>query len=165
MENLTLSMMRDSRRIIIECVLNSDFSKHYSLITALKTKLGNDFPSQSLEDRILILSMCLRTSDIFKVVREGRNNFVKWMEHQFDEYYKQGATEHQLELQVSKFMDKTNTNKEKAYLNYMDIVCLPLLSTFMIIITDEEVKTAVFKDGIMKNKKILEGMIESNAGK
>lgn len=46
MENLTLSMLRDSRKIIIEVVLNTDLSKHFSLLTALKTKLGNDFPSE-----------------------------------------------------------------------------------------------------------------------
>ena len=67
--------MRVSRKIIIEVVLNTDMSKHFSLLTALKTKLGNDFPSESLEDRILILSMLLRTSDIFKVVRDGRSSF------------------------------------------------------------------------------------------
>lgn len=47
----------------------------------------------------------------------------------------------------------------------MDVVCMPLLSTFMILITDEDVKNAVFKDGILKNKKVLEGMIEANAAK
>jgi hypothetical protein len=76
-------MLKDSRRIIIEVVLNTDMSKHFSLLTALKTKLGNDFPSESFEDRILILSMCLRTSDTFKVVRDGRQSFTKWMEYQF----------------------------------------------------------------------------------
>ena len=72
MQNLTSSMYKDSRKIIIEVVLNSDLCRHFGLLTALKTKLGNDFPSDSIEDRTLILSMCLRTSDIFKVVRDGR---------------------------------------------------------------------------------------------
>ena len=62
-------------------------------------------------------------------------------------------------------MDKETTNTQKAYLNYMDVVCMPLISTFMILITDEDVKNAVFKDGIQKNKKVLEGMIEANAAK
>ena len=62
-------------------------------------------------------------------------------------------------------MDKETTNTHKAYLNYMDVVCMPLISTFMILITDEDVKNAVFKDGIQKNKKVLEGMIEANAAK
>jgi len=47
----------------------------------------------------------------------------------------------------------------------MDVVCMPLLRTFMILITDEDIKNAVFKDGIHKNRKILETMIETNAPK
>ena len=88
MKNLTLPMYNDSRKMIIEIVLNTDMSKHFSLMTTLKTKLGNNFPTESLEDRVLILSMALRTSDMFKVVRDGRSTFNKWMDNMFEEFYK-----------------------------------------------------------------------------
>tara|TARA_B110000285_G_scaffold233200_1_gene306256 strand:- start:359 stop:697 length:339 start_codon:yes stop_codon:yes gene_type:complete len=89
MGNLTLEMYRDSRRIIIEIVLNTDMSKHFSLMTTLKTKLGNSFPTDTIEDRVLILSVALRTSDMFKVVRDGRSHtFTKWMDNMFEEFYK-----------------------------------------------------------------------------
>ena len=39
-----------------------------------------------------------------------------------------------LDLPISKFMDKENTNSMKAYLNYINVVCKPLLTTFMILI-------------------------------
>jgi len=156
-ENLTLKNQTIARKLIIEIVLNTELSRHFSLITTLKTKLGNSFPTESIEDRILILSMCLRTSDSFKVVRDGRNAFGKWMEYMFDEQYKQGDIEKQLDIPISKFMDRTNnSNKSKAYLNYISVVCLPLFSTFMILITDDEVNNNVLKEGIIKNKKNLE---------
>ena len=88
MNNLPWEMYQEARRLIIEIVLNTDMSKHFSLMTTLKTKLGNNFPTDALEDRVLILSCLLRTCDIFKVVREGRNVFYKWMDNMFDEYYK-----------------------------------------------------------------------------
>merc|ERR1712195_336948 len=75
--------------------------------------------------------MLLRASDNFKVVREGRNVFSKWMEYMFEEYFKQGDIEKQLDIPISKFMDR-GTNKGKAYLNYINVVCIPLFSTFMI---------------------------------
>lgn len=138
MSNLTLDMYRDSRRIIIEIVLNTDMSKHFSLMTTLKTKLGNSFPTDSIEDRVLILSIALRTSDMFKVVRDGRSTFnstfTKWMDYMFEEFYKQGDMEKVLDLPISKFMDKENTNSMKAYVNYILVVCRPLLTTFMILI-------------------------------
>jgi len=119
MGNLTLEMYRDSRRIIVEIVLNTDMCKHFSLMTTLKTKLGNSFPTDSIEDRVLILSLALRTSDMFKVVRDGRTCFQKWMDLMFEEFYKQGEMEKVLDLPISKFMDKENTNNLKAYVNYI----------------------------------------------
>ena len=85
--NLPLDMYRECRKLIIEVVLNTDMSKHFSLMTTLKTKLGNSFPTESMEDRVLILSVALRTSDLFKVVRGG-NTFTKWMDAMFAEYEK-----------------------------------------------------------------------------
>jgi hypothetical protein len=105
--------------LIIEIVLNTDVSKHFSLMTTLKTKLGNNFPTDAIEDRILILSVALRTSDLFKVVRDIKSTFFKWMDAMFDEFYKQGDMEKVLDLPISKFMDRENTNKEKTYLNYI----------------------------------------------
>ena len=104
------------------------------MMTTLKTKLGNNFPTDAMEDRILLLSVALRASDLFKVVRDYRTSFFKWMDHQFEEFYKQGDMEKTLDLPISKFMDSENTNKEKTYLNYIQIVCRPLLTTFMIMI-------------------------------
>lgn len=53
----------------------------------MKTKLGNNFPTDSVEDRVLILSLALRVADMFKVVR-GTTTFFKWMDNMFDEFYK-----------------------------------------------------------------------------
>lgn len=120
LKNLPMGMYRETRKIIIEIVLNTDISKHFSLMTTLKTKLGNNFPTDAIEDRVLMLSVFLRTCDQFKVVRDNKTVFRKWMEQMFEEYYKQGDMEKLLDLPISKFMDReSNTNKEKAYLNYI----------------------------------------------
>lgn len=66
---------------------------------------------------------------------------------------------------MSKFMDRENTNKEKAYLNYIQLVCRPLLTTFLIFVQDDDVNTAVIKEGVDKNKKSLEQRIDENNGK
>lgn len=64
--------------------------------------------------------------------------------------------EKSLDLPISKFMDRENTNKEKAYSNYINVVCRPLFSAFLILINDEEVNNSVFNEGLDKNKKNLE---------
>jgi len=81
-------------------------SRHFSLMTTLKTKLGNDFPSEAIEDKVIILSVALRVCDMFKVARDGRNVFDKWMNRMFEEFYKQGDMERTLDIPISKFMDR-----------------------------------------------------------
>ena len=135
---MALNLQSETRRVIIESVLNTDISKHFSLLTELKTKLGNNFPTDSIEDRILIVSVSLRVAGAFKVVRD-RSTFFKWMENMFEEFFKQGDMEKALELPISKFMDRENTNKEKAFSNYLNVVCRPLFVTYLILINDPEV--------------------------
>ena len=66
--------------------------------------------------------------------------FLKWMEMMFNEFFKQGDMERSLEIPISKFMDKQlNTNKEKVYLNYIKVICAPLLTTLMILVQEEEI--------------------------
>ena len=88
-ENMPYEIQREVRTLIIDSVLNTDISKHFSLLTELKTKLGNNFPTDSLEDRKLIMSVSLRIASSFKVVRD-RLVFFKWMDFTFDEFNKQG---------------------------------------------------------------------------
>jgi len=58
------------------------------------------------------------------------------MENMFEEFYKQGDMEKQLELPISKFMDRENTNREKAFSNYLTVVSRPLFVAYMIMIDD-----------------------------
>lgn len=154
----------ETRGLIIDTVLNSDISKHFTLLTELKTKLGNNFPTDSIEDRTLILSVTLRIASMFKMVRD-RQVFGKWMEKFFEEYFKQGDMERSLELTVTKFMDKENTHKERVYSSFLTVVCRPLLVTYLILVDDQEVSNALLRDGIDKNKKNLETRLDENNNK
>ena len=157
-------IQKETRKIIIDVILNTDISKHFTLLTELKTKLGNNFPTEALEDRTLIMSLTLRTASNFKVIRD-RNTFFKWMEKMFEEFYKQGEMEKTLELPISKFMDRENSNKEKAFANYLSVVCKPLFVTVLIMVDSEEINTIIFKEGIDKNKKHLEQRIDESSAK
>lgn len=88
---------------------------------------------------------------MFKVVR-SLNVFFKWMEKMFDEFYKQGDMEKTLDLPITKFMDRDNTDREKAYANYIEVVCKPMFNTFLIL-TDDDIKKDVVEEGIDTNRK------------
>lgn len=161
-ENMAYDLQQETRAMIIDMVLNSDISKHFTLMTTLKTKLGNNFPSDSKEDRTLIMSVTLRIANMTKVARE-RNIFFKWMDKHFEEFFKQGDMEKQLEMPISKFMDRETTNKERAYSSYLTVVCRPLLVTYLILVNDEEVSNVVLRDGIDRNRKSLETRIDDSS--
>ena len=74
--------------------------------------------------------------------------------------------EKSLDIPVSKFMDRENTNKEKAYANYIEVICKPLFATYLILTPekDSEVKKEVM-DALTQNKKNLDNRIDSEAGK
>jgi 3'5'-cyclic nucleotide phosphodiesterase len=163
-ENLPTETYRDARKLIIASVLSTDLSKHFTLLTELKTKLGNNFPTDSLEDKKLILGVTLRICDHFKVLR-GPTIFFKWMDAMFEEFFKQGDMEKVLDLPISKFMDRENTNKEKVFSNYLNVVCRPLLTTYLILINDDDIYGALVREGIDKNKKNLEQRLDGDSGK
>ena len=71
----------------------------------------------------------------------------------FNEFFRQGDMEKTLDLPISKFMDSENTNKEKAYVNYINVVSRPLFNTFCIFMNDDEIKKERIEEGIDKNKK------------
>lgn len=63
LENIPIETFHEMRKLIIRSVLNTDLSKHFMLLTEVKTKLGNNFPTDAIEDRVLILSITLRVCD------------------------------------------------------------------------------------------------------
>ena len=136
---------------MIKVVLATDLSQHFHLLTELKTKLDYNFPSETQEDINLVVSLTLKISDMFKIVR-SLNVFFKWMEKMFDEFYKQGDMEKSLDLPITKFMDRDNTDREKAYGNYIEVVCKPLFATYLIM-ADEDIKKDVIEEGPDTNKK------------
>ena len=138
------------RNIIIKVILSTDLSQHFQLLTELKTKLDRDFPSDTQDDINLVISLSLKISDMFKIVRPA-NIFFKWMEKMFEEFYKQGDMEKNLDLPITKFMDRDNTDMEKAYAYYIEIVCKPLFATFLIL-TEDSKKDAI-EEAIDANKK------------
>jgi len=87
------------------------------------------------------------------------------MENMFEEFFKQGDMEKVLELPISKFMDRENTNKEKSYSNYIAVVQKPLFVTYLIMVNDPEIYELIHDEGLEKNKKSLETRIDDSGNK
>ena len=42
-------IQKETRKIVIDIVLNTDISKHFTLLTGLNTNQGNNFPTEAIE--------------------------------------------------------------------------------------------------------------------
>ena len=62
-------------------------------------------------------------------------------------------------------MDRENTVKERVYSSYLNLCCRPLFVTYLILVDDPEVSSALLQDGIDANKKYLETRIDESSTK
>jgi len=87
------------------------------------------FPDDQTEDKQLILNMCLYASDHCSPCKSPILYF-KWLNNEMEEYYQQGDLERKLEFTCTPFFDRTVSNPFKYQLGYIDVVVLPLMTTW-----------------------------------
>ncbi len=128
MGNLPYEMYKTTRKTIIEIVLNTEISRHFYLMSTLKTKLGNNFPDiLNLDDRILVLSICQRVSDSMKIARDSRIIFKRWYEQFFEEIEAFGGDERKMEERP--FNHGVLMMPEDKFRDILDIV--PIRATYL----------------------------------
>ncbi len=115
------------------------------------------FPEDNNEDKQLILNLCLYASDHSSPCKLSIIYF-KWLAAEMEEYYQQGDLERKLDFTITPYYDRTTCNPFKYQLGYIDVVVLPLFSTWI------EFKPAFTEDcmtkGLLENKKLLEQKVE-----
>jgi hypothetical protein len=63
-KDMDLEIQKEMRKTIIQAILSTDMCKHFTILTELKTKLGNNFPNkESADDRNLIVSVSLKIAN------------------------------------------------------------------------------------------------------
>ncbi len=67
---------------------SKEFETHRSWILNRKQKLGVNLNIDILEDRIIVLSVTQQVSDFFKIARDNRTVFNKWMDNMIEEMKK-----------------------------------------------------------------------------
>ena len=67
---------------------SKEFETHRSWRLNRKQKLGVNLNIDILEDRIIVLSVTQQVSDLFKITRDNRTVFNKWMDNMIEEMKK-----------------------------------------------------------------------------
>ncbi|KAI3645908.1 hypothetical protein MP228_008836 [Amoeboaphelidium protococcarum] len=115
------------RDLVIEMVLATDLSQHYTILSQFKTRLQNSFnPAESREDKLLLMKMLIKCSDVSNPTKEF-SLYMKWTNAVIDEWRIQGDQEKALNIPVSPFMDRDNPNVLVSSQNgFIDFIIVPM---------------------------------------
>jgi hypothetical protein len=128
------------RRRIIDGILATDMANHQKVLSEMKKKIefygvyhGKNFKeifnvsNEKLFDaQQVVLNMCIHTADISNPAKPEKIS-KKWTEKVYDEFFKQGDLEKQLNLPVSLLCDRNTTNINKAMIGFINFVVMPTI--------------------------------------
>ncbi|KAJ1568220.1 cAMP-specific 3',5'-cyclic phosphodiesterase 4D [Cladochytrium tenue] len=131
LSHLSSSEYKPFRETVIEMVLATDLSQHFSLISVFKTKLAqNTFnPAESREDRILLQRMLMKIADVSNPAKPWPI-YARWCARVLEEFARQGDRERALGLPISPYMDRTSLNVPSSQIGFLDFVIAPLFEAY-----------------------------------
>ncbi|KAK3287662.1 hypothetical protein CYMTET_4844 [Cymbomonas tetramitiformis] len=126
---------REIRKIIIGCVLHTDMTHHFAMVSQVdlfyelhSEQLARGDPFSSFckaEDRQFLFNMLLHSSDISNPVKP-LNVYEKWADCVLGEFFMQGDLEKSKNMPVSPMMDRNTTNRPMSQINFIEFIVAPL---------------------------------------
>jgi len=124
-ERLDKEKKRELRETIIELVLATDLSGHFSYLTSFKKKLLDTLTCNTREDRLLLMQMMIKCCDVSNPTK-SRNIYKEWIHRVMSEFFTQGDKEKQLNMPVSPFCNRDNANAYSCQKGFIDFVAAPI---------------------------------------
>jgi HPt (histidine-containing phosphotransfer) domain-containing protein len=128
LETLSVDDWNAFRKIFISCILSTDMTHHFEILTKLQTRLKTGPLGSDSKDHQQLANIILKCSDISNVCRP-HNVSKMWAEALVQEFLNQGDAEKERNLPVSPLMDRATMNKAKLQVNFIDYIAGPLFKT------------------------------------
>eukprot|EP01116_Phalansterium_solitarium_P005392 TRINITY_DN1697_c0_g1_i2.p1 TRINITY_DN1697_c0_g1~~TRINITY_DN1697_c0_g1_i2.p1 ORF type:complete len:1161 (-),score=425.01 TRINITY_DN1697_c0_g1_i2:361-3843(-) len=136
--NMDAIDLKSVRRGMISCILATDMSKHFKLVTKLTNALNSNlFEQRTPESRQLLMNLILHMADISNVTRPWDVS-KQWSDLVLEEFLQQGDAEKDRSFPVSPFMDRDNSDQAKMSLGFIDFMVSPLLASLKKVIPEIE---------------------------
>eukprot|EP00762_Andalucia_godoyi_P001604 ANDGO_00246.mRNA.1 3' len=117
---------RECRKLVVSCILATDMSRHFELMSRFRTRLSAaQLGTDSKDDKNLLMNVILKCADISNVVRPFRV-YEKWVRCLTAEFFNQGDAEKTLHIPVSPLMDRDTTSIPEMQFNFIEFVAGPL---------------------------------------
>lgn len=115
-----------SRKMIIEAVLATDMTKHFTTVNKIKGLClsQKDLSSLNEDDSWQIMHYCLHIADISNQAKPTEIA-VRWTDRCLEEFFLQGDNEKRLGLQVSPLCDRMTTQRGNSQIGFIKFVVQP----------------------------------------
>lgn len=126
MEGLNEEQYREFRKVVIQVVLATDMTYHFSICSKFESKISlGAISKDSAEDRLLLMKIIMKCADINN---QSRPFYIakKWSHMCIQEFLSQGEKEKQRNLPVSPLMDADTLNFPKSQIDFIDFIIEPL---------------------------------------
>jgi len=154
-DRLDKEKKRELRETIIELVLATDLSNHFSYLTSFKKKLLDTLTCNSREDRLLLMQMLIKCCDVSNPTK-GRNLYKGWIDRVMSEFFSQGDKEKSLNVTVSPFCNRENANVYSCQKGFIDFVAAPIFEAVGEYISKFEVK----RNSVLQRNSIQQGLLQ-----
>jgi len=125
LDRLDKEKKRELRETIIELVLATDLSGHFSYLTSFKKKLLDTLTCNTREDRLLLMQMLIKCCDVSNPTKK-KPIYKGWINRVMSEFFSQGDREKQLNMTVSAFCNRDNANVYSCQKGFIDFVAAPI---------------------------------------
>ncbi|KAI9346030.1 hypothetical protein DFJ73DRAFT_761398 [Zopfochytrium polystomum] len=123
------------RESIVEMVLATDLSQHFSVLSMFKKKVlsAESFEPLSVrEDRTLLMQMLMKCADVSNPTKAWPE-YIEWIDRLTEEWYMQGDKEKALGLPISPFMNRDGpnaSNPASSQTGFINFIVAPLFDAF-----------------------------------
>jgi hypothetical protein len=133
-QNFSKENLKKLRNKIINCVLATDFSRHFSDISKFKSKAASG-EVEDEESRGLCMEMMMHTADVSNPSRPW-SLAKSWAERVMSEFFLQGDKEREQGLPISHLCDRLTVIIPKSQVSFIDLFIEPTFSALLLILPE-----------------------------
>ena len=137
--NLTVEKFMIVRKLIIDMILATDMSKHFDLLSYMRTKYNENSDFNNKDIRADLFRLCIKSADVGHAAKNIELH-EKWCYLVIEEFFTQGDEEKKRGLPVSMYCDRDNTNIAKSQAGFIKNIVLNLFTTLNFILASDEIE-------------------------
>jgi 3',5'-cyclic-nucleotide phosphodiesterase len=129
------------RKLVIDMILATDMSKHFDLLSFMRTKYDENSDFTNKDIRADLFRLCIKSADVGHAAKHIELH-EKWCFLVIEEFFAQGDEEKKRGLPVSMYCDRETTNIAKSQAGFIKTIVLTLFTTLNSILASDEIESA-----------------------